>query len=614
MYRLRKLPELCVTLPDGITNESERFRIVTVTFFEKNLQILSVKDPGLCARLSAAQTTQGRYTFIESRTGRVVPAIVDPDGQSHALHSTVDPEKEAQRLAATLNEGWVEPGFVVFLGLGAAYAAEAALSANTASHILVIEFDINGVAELFCSREYTALGDPRFTLLVDPDDILIQKTILDLYSPCLCGGIRVLPLRGRVEQDKEKFILTGEIAQRTIEKVSADYSVQAHFGMRWFSNIIRNIGIAQSIKQNAPTGAPHQISAPLVAATAAADVAICAAGPSLDAQIPLLLDRRESLFVIAADTSMPALLAGGVKPDAVVSIDCQHISYWHFTGTDCADIPLFLDIASPPLLSGFSRSPIFFAGGHPLAAYISQKWKPLPVLDTSGGNVTYACLSLAGQLGAKRITVYGADFSYPLGRPYARGTYFYPLFERQQNRLSPLEARVSSFLYRSPFLPPENEGPQSKVSPCYETGSLRFYRKSFETKASAMEAEVIAESGLGIPLELRKIKQSTSDRQKTDFAPIKGLMDANKFLEWYAKDIKALPVFGHNMNLNANESQVFTTLLPLIAAIKHRQPELAACDLVEMTKTYCADEIERVTNPKPRSPLPHIPQMNPESP
>jgi len=573
-------------------------------FFEKNLLALSGKDPELCSRLSSAQTTSGRYTFLESRTGRVVPAFVDSAGSAHALHSTVDPEKEGIRLAAALNEGWSEPGFTVFLGLGAAYAAEAALCAGNASHILVIDFDINGIAELLGSREYAALSDSRFTLLADPDSDLIQKTILDLYNPALCGGIRVLPLRARVEQDKENFTMAGEAVQRAIEKVSADYSVQAHFGLRWFSNIIRNLCIALPLNPvtpqigNAAGGAAAisdtAICAPLVAAT----VAICAAGPSLDAQIPLLRERRQAspVFIIATDTSLPALLAGGVKPDAIVSIDCQHISYCHFIGTKCADIPLFLDIASPPMLSGFSGSPYFFCGGHPLAAYIRMKWRPLPVLDTSGGNVTYACLSLAQQLGANRITVYGADFSYPLGRPYARGTYFYPSFERKQDRLSPLEARISSFLYRSPFLPPENGGSRGRVSPCYETAALRFYRKSFEEKASAMEAEVLAENGLGIPLELRRKpgKPFVSGGQAINFTPAKTMTDSREFLDQYKKDIKALPVFGHNMKLNADERQIFTTLLPLIAAIKRRRPELATCDLVEAAKIHCCKEIEQI--------------------
>jgi hypothetical protein len=48
------------------------------------------------------------------------------------------------------------------------------------------------------------------------------------------------------------------------------------------------------------------------------------------------------------------------------------------------------------------------------------------------------------------------------------------------------------------------------------------------------------------------------------------------------------------MNLNDNERQVFTTLLPLIAALKHRHPELALRELVEAAKDYCAGEIEQV--------------------
>jgi len=597
-------------------------------FFEKNLAALSAKDPELCARLSKAHSAPahsapahsapahsapahsapahsapahsaparsgtGRYTFTVSRTGAPVPAIADGSGAYRALHSAVDPEKEARRLADVLYEGRKEPCFTVFLGLGGGYAPEAALGAGTASRALVIDFDINGVAGLLCSREYTALGDPRLTLLVDPDADIIRGTVLGLYNPCLCGGVATLPLRARVGLDAEKFDMAAEAVRTAIEKVSADYSVQAHFGIRWFSNIIRNLAFARP-----PNADPPRIDPALTAA-------VCAAGPSLDAQIPLIQKRRDSLFVIAADTALPALLSGGVKPDAVASIDCQHISYYHFISTGRTDIPLFLDIASPPLLSGFSSSPFFFAGGHPLAAYLRLKRMPLPVLDTSGGNVAYACLSLAEKLGAKRVTVYGADFSYPLGRPYARGTYFYPLFERRQNRLAPLEARVSSFLYRTPFLPLENGKIKGGVTPCYETGTLRSYRKSFEEKASAMEAGVVAEKGMGIPLEIRrKTGGSPSPAGRTDnFAYGGAITDAKDFLNGYKKDITALPAFGRAVTgdeymarLNPDEKRVFTTLLPLIAALKKRRPDTAMRDLVEAAKAYCAREITEITN------------------
>ena len=319
---------------------------------------------------------------------------------------------------------------------------------------------------------------------------------------------------------------------------------------------------------------------------------------------------EQKLFVIAADTALPALLYHGLKPDAVVSIDCQHISYSHFMGINCRDVPLFLDIASPPMLPEFSDHPFFFSGGHPLAVYISQQWRPLPVLDTSGGNVAYACLSLAESLGAQRITVYGADFSYPAGRVYARGTYIYPFFERRQNRFSPAESHLSSFLYRSPFLPAEDTADSGAGSPPYETATLRSYRKTFEDKISTMEGRVSAAPGGGIPLSIRQIPPlygmapDIGSRIFNLFAPGKTIMNANRFLEQYRRDIAVLPVIGSTnyntgiylRNLGVDERRVFVTLLPQAAALKHRHPELSTPELIEAVKRYCVNEIDRVLN------------------
>jgi hypothetical protein len=568
-------------------------------FFDRNLLALSAHNPALCSRLSTAETTRGCYKFLESQSGEVIPALVDRSGAAHALHSTVDPAREAARLISSLKDGTSHDhsggsggDFVVFFGLGGGFAPGAALNSGDVSQVLVIDYDINGIAELFCSREYIALlGDPRFTLLVDPPPDLVETSILELYRPALCGGIRVLPLRTRTDLDKQNFNAAGDAIQSAIEKVSSDYSVQAYFGMRWFSNIIRNLN---------PAGLQNRSIRPV------REAAICAAGPSLDDQIPLLLEQKQKreLFVISADTALGALLCRGLRPDAVVSIDCQHISYYHFMGTDCADIPLFLDISSPPLLSKFSNLPFFFSGGHPLAAYVSQEWRPLPLLDTSGGNVTHACLSLAESLGAQRITVYGADFSYPAGRVYARGTYIYPYFERRQKRLSPLEAQLSSFLYRAPFLPPEVSNAvaaQTGLSP-YETAALRRYRESFVKKASAMEAEVSAAQGWGIPLLFGRKPSSppsvTRNRVFNLFAPGKMIMDANRFLEQYRRGIEALPLYSPEAfrGLDLNDRRIFITMMPIAAAFRHRHPELSIPDMVEEVKRYCVNEIDRVVN------------------
>ena len=505
------------------------------------------------------------YTFLQSRNGKTVPAITSPQGNVLPLHSMIDPVREAERLVSTIP---AQTGFVIFLGLGGGYAPQAVL-ANTDAQVVVIDFNQDGITELLSSMDFSGLlKNERFTLLTDPQEADLKKLILENYKPAIHGGIKVIPLRTKTETDRQKFDFAAAVIQEAIESAAADYSVQAHFGKRWFSNILRNIKAVEATDSFAAIERFSGIH----------DAAIVAAGPSLDRHTGDLLElKSRNVFIICCDTALPVLLHNKIEPDAVVSIDCQFISYYHFIGLDQSAlrrIPLFLDITSPSLVSGFSSLPVFLCGGHPLAHYISRHWKPLPVLDTSGGNVAYACLSLAELLGVQNLTVFGADFSYIRSSTYARGSYVFPFFEKKQNRLSPLEALHSSFLYRSPFLPPENPGQKQER---YETAQLRFYRKKFEEKAAGIKAQI-------------KIK-----RKKTTEEFHRGeKISAYKFLEQYRRDVLALSVNSLQGSLKERHSmEIFFTLLPLAAALKKREPALRAKDLIEESKKYCAEEIDK---------------------
>jgi hypothetical protein len=548
---------------------------------EANLSALSTVNPQihllLCNRKFS--NTSSRYTFSESRCGETVPFFA---GNAKPLHSMIDPKREAQRLVSAITD---DTGFAVFLGLGGGFAAQAALE-STEVQILVIDYDIDSIAQLFSAKDYTnLLKNKRFSLLIDPSNEEIKNFILKNYKPSISGGIKTIPLRARVELDLTLFDSASEAIKETIETVSADYSVQAHFGLRWFSNIIRNIKAQDSFSQNQTQ---KYFSSPVH------EAAIVAAGPSLDQQLSLLAEyKSRKVFVISSDTALPVLLHHGIKPDTVVSIDCQHISYHHFMGCGINNIPLALDIASPPMLSRLSSSPLFFSSGHPLAQYISLHWKPFPILDTSGGNVTYACLSLAETLGAKRITFFGADFAYINSRTYAKGTYIYPYFEKMQNRFSPAQTLFSNFLYRSPFLPVEDTENNYR-----ETSSLRFYRNKLEEKAAASHAYISCAKGIGAPLNL--INEPRTGAAQKHAEGIKHL-NTNKnsinFLEQYRNDIAALPeATGKNylQELDAKNRDIFLTLLPCAAALKHRNSTLKSNELIEEVKRFCLEEIDRV--------------------
>ena len=485
------------------------------------------------------------YSFLTAKNNEIVPVI-----NGLPLHSTIDPIREAQKLLATIPG---DIGFLIFLGLGGGFAPLAAL--KNGARVVVIDYNKSAVNQLLASKDYSLLlNNNNFTLLTDPSVNDIQEFILTNYKPALHGGIRVLPLRTRTDYDKELFENAATVIQKAIETTSGDYTVQAHFGKRWFCNIIRNVANMRTNFQD--TG--YEFFSQKIK-----DVAIVAAGPSLDTQIDELLKCKENgVFIICSDTALGVLLHNEIQPDAIVSIDCQHISYYHFLGHNIRNIPLILDIASPPALGGLSAIPLWVASGHPLAQYFCAKCGMLPQLDTSGGNVTYACLSLAENLGAQEITLFGADFAYVEGRTYAKGTYVYPYFERKQNRFLSLEAQLSKFLYRTTFLPAENPGQNYR-----ETAQLRFYRERMGYGIKA---------GVGRPIKINNKNSSKIFSQRTLRHG-----DHREFLINYRNDIAA----------SKPGDQVFTTLLPYAAFLKHRNPQIRTQELVEETKQCCLKEI-----------------------
>ncbi|HSV55884.1 MAG TPA: 6-hydroxymethylpterin diphosphokinase MptE-like protein, partial [Magnetospirillaceae bacterium] len=374
----------------------------------RNLLAVSSSDPALAGRVSAARPDPS-LSWESSRSGLPVPVLIRDTG-TMPLHSRVDPVREAERLAAA----YPGEGFYVFLGLGAGYGLRPFLDRPGTGGALVVEHSISLLRAILERFDLApVLSDRRVRLLVDPSGPDLERAVLEFYIPILVGDLVAVPLAARVAADPAPFHRTADDVRSVLSRVSDDYSVQAFFGRRWFANAVRNLYAAER---------------PVRPLAAVREAIVTAAGPSLDAQAVDLAGARIGRYLIATDTSLGALLARGILPDAVVSIDCQHISYYHFITPVPGDLPLILDLASSPLVARRARKVHFFSSGHPFCRYVSAHFRPLPWLDTSGGNVTHAAVSLADSLGARRILLYGADFSYPMGSSYARGTYIHRYF------------------------------------------------------------------------------------------------------------------------------------------------------------------------------------------
>ena len=138
---------------------------------------------------------------------------------------------------------------------------------------------------------------------------------------------------------------------------------------------------------------------------------------------------------------------------------------------------------------------------------------------------------------------------------------------------------------------------------------MKFYRERLEEKSANIEASLIPIIGLGAPINIRqadRITMAPKERQKTYLAGEK-TMSCKDFLTFYKNEVLKLPLFKKTtadflLSLKKEEYFLFTTILPLAAALKHRctvkdfneLPELVLPELIELTKSYCIKQIDSV--------------------
>ncbi|MCX7025851.1 MAG: DUF115 domain-containing protein [Spirochaetes bacterium] len=551
---------------------------------DRNLLALSSNTPSLADRISAADPDPS-VSIEMTRSGLPVPVVSRSGGARFWLHSAFDPAREATRMS----ENSAARGFIVFFGLGAGYHIQSFLKGERCSAALVVDFGISTIRTLLESVDMAnVLADRRVSLLVDPEDEELSSFLKGKYVPVLFGDLSTVIHRPCVELRDGDFGRAADVLKDTVSQISADYSVQAFFGKRWFLNIVRNLPVAERPVRPLP---PIR------------EAIITAAGPSLEAGLAAIAARGRDTFLIATDTSWPVLRRSGILPDAVVSIDCQHISYYHFFGRLPCSAPLVLDLASPHVLTKRADSLMFFSSGHPFCRFIAEHWKPFPLLDTSGGNVSYAAASFAETLGAVRATIYGADFSYPMGKSYARGTYIYPYFEYRSDRLKPVESLFQSFMFRNQLLEriPEPDGRFR-----YETEPLSRYRVALERfeRKSPMEIVSIPRHDGRSCGPARPDEKNGARRDMRLFSSGRTSSTSERFLAGYRDMVAAFPSPSGGQSdylrrLAPMERDILTTLLPAASAIKRSTPRRAETwsELVEETRRWTLEILDSAISP-----------------
>ena len=151
---------------------------------------------------------------------------------------------------------------------------------------------------------------------------------------------------------------------------------------------------------------------------------IVASGPSLDKNIHQLKRAKGKAMLFAVDASAKAMMAAGVKPDVIVTIDpIKDESI--LKNDELLECPLVASVYSHYRIVRQHKGPIYFQTseeGIPRRIYTKYK-KAMMALD-SGGSVANNAFSLAEQMGFQTIVLVGQDLAYPRGQIHASGAVY----------------------------------------------------------------------------------------------------------------------------------------------------------------------------------------------
>ena len=540
----------------------------------RNLLALSSRESNLSSRLklvSADPSIQPR----QAHSGSSVPVYIN-DKRSSPLHSLVNPEKEARRFAQQYPSG----GYLIFLGFGGGYQIDPFLDREDVTEILIIESDLAAFKAILSFRDYCRVFlDPRVHLLVEPSSEEIRIYLLTHCFPALFGNIQVIPLRSCITRFQQFFSLAFQAIKESLGDLADDFTVQTTFGTRWFTNTLANMERAGGTNSLLPS---------------IREAIITAAGPSLEQDLHLLPElTRKGGYLIATDTSYPVLRNRGIHPDAVISIDCQHISYYHFLSGLEPSLPLVLDLASPPLLARLSLNPVFFTSGHPFSLFLNHNWRSFPHIDTSGGNVTHAAISLAEKLGAQRVSLLGADYCYPKGKSYSRGTYIYPYFQCINDRKRTNEHSFYDFVFKNSQLL-KTLHPEGLL---LSTKPMRSYRERLTETLKKTRIHLVNHSPYW---EAPEINRENAERHPpTLFGAGPARQGWRDFLKGFLAALNALPQPNtptalYLESLAPEERTLWLTLLPALARLQTRgTPSASGAEGLKQVREWSCNIIRR---------------------
>lgn len=362
-------------------------------------------------------------------------------GRRLALHSR-EPERESRTLVDTLLDVPTPPTVIVAIGLALGYILDRLDERGWTGTVLAFEPEPATVPKLFARRDLRAwIGSGRLRFLLGPD-FAGTAECWRLFERVPTAAVAVIA-NPVLERQRAPLV---ERARALVTKIrfdaDANWKARQKHGGPYLLHTLRNLPVI------AREGDVRQLTGMATGAPAF----IVAAGPSLDAALPLLRDAQASSLIISVDTALRPLLAAGIEPHLAVAVDPGENNARHLIDLPpCARTFLVAEASLDPLaFNGFAgRTFLFTVSNH-------QPWPWLRGFGADAGrlrawgSVLTTAYDLAIQTGANPVVFVGADLAFSGGRTYCSGTTYDEDWSREADWGHPRDAQWSAAMNRWP--------------------------------------------------------------------------------------------------------------------------------------------------------------------
>jgi len=447
------------------------------------------RDPRLAFLIDELPSTSLLATE-PSRSGAVTAVTTTSDGRRLYLHSRYDPAGEAEQLCRKLDEERELALAVVLCGVGLGY------------HIPPLRERLGGEGALIVS---------------EPDLVAIRSMLerLDVADPIASGRIIFIyaldkgDLHAKLDPQAGLLMMgTKFVVPPVSMQINADFHQQVRAAITDFAayskmSLLTLLSNARITCTNIANNLPAYVATPSIAALcgryAGYPAVLVAAGPSLGRNVDQLKAAADRVVIIAMQTTLKPLLARGIRPDFVTSLDFSDLSRRFFEDVDLTGIHL---VAEPKAAWEVIDT---FLGGPP--GIVDRPARRLGLLFNdfacrclgeplgvrtglrAGSTVAHLAFYLAEFLGCRPIILIGQDLGFSGGVYYTPGVAIHDAWHPELGRFDALEMKEWERIVRArPILHKATDVFGRSI---YSDEQMFTYLQQFERDFASCAAEVI---------------------------------------------------------------------------------------------------------------------------